>query len=493
MFSELINGTQFTSDIANETMSAISWSRYSNYGRDVTLISTLRALIFPRLNEGERLYVYLRNQFASQSTINAYDKETIVNYFYPNDIKSVTNGSEDPVFSWVKVSRYEKDGLDFLSENFLSVHPDYVEVKKVSLFFKKSFRVLCYIRPSTKDVVLFTSNVDSEGYHFIQCAIPAMFPWYFRDNQLSEDEINLLKSLEGDEADKYKECLSILAEKYNFRDQYIRSKLNNVENYIDTQRSAGLRNLISSRRSDIKSYSEYIATAMREIGQANDELFSIDERLNNKTDDSEMIEYFCCNKNIHLAEVEIPEIYFVATGYLEYYDKDLAIRVINNPNSIAYKYSGSYYNISMCESIKKLLTEIFIKETARIKVCAKFYMDINGWANAVDHADFSTYDFYTDYIPNEHIQRYACMGSYSQIVSSLMREKKYIEAIEQCMASCRSLNFGDSTVISSIMRTYFYEPDSFYRCIELNDGTTMTIKEALKWASSIGEENQSNE
>lgn len=493
MFCEFINNTQFTSEIANQIMSSISGSPYGCAIRDRTLISTLRALIFPRLDKEEELYIYIRNQYAAQTTINAYDKETIVNHFYPKDIKTVATGSNASIFSWVTISRFEKDGLDFIDENFLSVHPDYVEVKKVSLFFKKNFRVLCYIRPSTKDVVLFTGDVGIEGYHFIQCAIPAMFPWYFRDNELSEEEIDLLKSLENTDSYKYKECLNKLANKYDFRDRYIRDRLGNVENYIDTQRSNDLKNNIATYTRDLEQYSRYIASAMRNIERAKDELFSIDERMNNKSEDSEIVEYFCCNRNIHLAEVDMPSIYFVTTGYLEYYDKDLATRVINNPNSIAYKYGGSYYEISMCESVKKLLTEIFIKETARIKVCAKFLIDITGYVEAIPGEDFSRYDFYTDYIPNEHIQRYSCMGTYSQIVSNLMREKKYIEAIEQCMASCRSLNFGDSTVISSIMRTYFYEPDSFYRCIELNDGTTMTIKEALKWASSIGEENQSNE
>ena len=55
------------------------------------------------------------------------------------------------------------------------------------------------------------------------------------------------------------------------------------------------------------------------------------------------------------------------------------------------------------------------------------------------------------YIPNPHIDRYSCLGNYERTMNERLMENDAIGAIEQCISSCKSLNFSDSTVMEVLM------------------------------------------
>ena len=87
-------------------------------------------------------------------------------------------------------------------------------------------------------------------------------------------------------------------------------------------------------------------------------------------------------------------------------------------------------------------------------------------------------------MPNTHIDRFSCMGSYQNTINRMLKENDYISAIEQCVASCKSLNFADSTVMSEFMcRMYGLQGHTNVnnRCLELPNGQIVTPKEAADW------------
>ena len=75
------------------------------------------------------------------------------------------------------------------------------------------------------------------------------------------------------------------------------------------------------------------------------------------------------------------------------------------------------------------------------------------------------------------------MGNYSATINQLLKDNDYIGAIEQCIASCKSLNFGDSTVMEEFMLRLYGISDQHVniRCIELPNGEVVTPKNAVKW------------
>ena len=82
-------------------------------------------------------------------------------------------------------------------------------------------------------------------------------------------------------------------------------------------------------------------------------------------------------------------------------------------------------------------------------------------------------------MPNPHINRYSCLGNYVRTINELLKDRNYIGAIEQCSASAKSLNFGDSTVMHEFMRFMYSSGNRTF--IELSDGTTVSPINAIKW------------
>ena len=84
-------------------------------------------------------------------------------------------------------------------------------------------------------------------------------------------------------------------------------------------------------------------------------------------------------------------------------------------------------------------------------------------------------------MPNPHIDRYNCLGNYERTINSMLLEHNYIGALEQCVASCKSLNWGDSTVMHVFMDTMYGSGHYNNQCIELPDGNIVNPKDAIKW------------
>ena len=59
----------------------------------------------------------------------------------------------------------------------------------------------------------------------------------------------------------------------------------------------------------------------------------------------------------------------------------------------------------------------------------------------------------------------------------MLRKRNYIAAVEQCVASCKSLNWGDSTVMESFMNSFW----DGTKCIELPDGSVVNAEQAVRW------------
>ena len=169
----------------------------------------------------------------------------------------------------------------------------------------------------------------------------------------------------------------------------------------------------------------------------------------------------------------------------------MAEQIINRATSFVYRPDGgSGHTGAAAEKMKKLMTEIFVSEEPRlrIRVCASYRFDLNGSVAPNGHRDFGAE--YGDYLPNPHINDYNCMCNYTTTINRLLRNHDYIGALEQCVASCKSLNWGDSAVMTSFMRSMWGNGNN-NRCIELPDGRIVKPNEAISWLEQ--QETQANE
>ena len=114
-------------------------------------------------------------------------------------------------------------------------------------------------------------------------------------------------------------------------------------------------------------------------------------------------------------------------------------------------------------------------------MCCAYQFDLNGRVRGLSGHNYG-YEF-RECTPNTHIDRYSCMGNYERTINELLKNHNYIGAIEQCVASCKSMNFADSPVMQEFMsRLYGLSGSNVnIRCIELPDGRVVEPKEAIEW------------
>ena len=129
--------------------------------------------------------------------------------------------------------------------------------------------------------------------------------------------------------------------------------------------------------------------------------------------------------------------------------------------------------------MEKLLNAIFVDQTLKIRFCAAYYFDMNGSVTPQHSHRFGPE--FQGYKPNPHIDRYTCMGNYKPAINTALRKRDYVTALEQCVASAKSLNFHDSTVMEEFISQFTSNGGSSYKAIELPDGTIVSPKEAVKW------------
>jgi hypothetical protein len=119
---------------------------------------------------------------------------------------------------------------------------------------------------------------------------------------------------------------------------------------------------------------------------------------------------------------------------------------------------------------------IFIDQSVKLRFCAKYSFRMGVGVEPEAHSEYGPE--YDGYMPNPHINDWSCMGNYKPIINEMIRDNNYIGALEQCIASCRSLNLHDSTVMCTFMENMYR---SRTKCIELPNGEVVDSKAAIKY------------
>lgn len=481
MFKQVIRNTQLTTDAANSFFQHIFGESFQ---QDVSFVSTLRALVAPRMKEGESITLGFYQSNYSASYLGNYPAKTAavrdicdLEYCDPGRIiiHNFYNTSQDSNYAW----------MELMKSTLTSVYPDWHRLDKVTDFFKKTFYALCFINPEKKSVIVFVDNMDIRKMHYLQCSIFAFLPWYF-DPKLgvSKVEMELIESLREKTPTKYEDCIARIAEQYDFRTARIRQLLAGFETRYESMEYDKVRREIQRCIEYIDSLNDKIGSYLRTKNDLEIRLLGLETKIANGSDESEIMDYFLCNDKLILESVTNDSMVFVVKTYLEYFDEDLAERVIRNESSYVYRPNGrGCNNIIPAEDMRMLMTAIFLDQKLRVRFCAAYKFNMNGSVSAMGSHIFGAEC--RDCTPNTHIDRYTCLGNYSMSINELLKRHDYIGAIEQCSASCKSLNFNDSPVMQEFMRSMYgisdYQDRINTRCIELPDGTVVTPVDAINW------------
>ena len=476
MFRTCVSQTPFTSEAANDMFQNIQGQDYRS---DRSFLSTLRAMLFPRMKPEDRLNLYFfeDSRYTAEYVRSKGDLQfcrgIASNWWTSNEntknyviVHSITGSAENT-----------EACFNALSNKFSEVCKNYQRIDKVTAFYKPHFKVLCFINPNTRVVVFYVENLDMKKLHFLQVVVPVVFPWYInKEAPLTPDEVALSKSFASSSADDYRAFLAKMAEKYDFRTARIKKYLTGYEKRIVDQQIRAEQGRISDIDRNIRDLTDRISSNLRDRDNANIRLLGL--QANQHGEESELMDYFLCNKAVDIRSLSGNTITFVVKSYLDYFDRDCAERMIGRGDNYISRHAPSD---EAYENMKKLLTEIFVnpEPRLRIRICAAYYLNIpDNACSYMEDYDFSESDGDLTYMPNPHIQEYGCLGNYRQEINDALIRGDYITAVEQCVSSCGSLNWADGAVMGAFVQNMYNSRNAF---IELPDGSIVTVAKAIEW------------
>ncbi len=478
MFNKKIRETPLTRGIANEFF-MIQGDSFDN---DRSFLATLRALLHRR-SHGAAITLSIPS-FTTSGLGGCTFTDPLPVF---NTVSPLPIGANCILVRYLVGSPEENATILNVYDNpdtgFTKSYPNFHEAKDLRLFVQRRGKLNArfYINEQDKETLVICDGLTLCNYHLLQSLTPRLFPWFFTEAPLDEAEVSLLDALTYRTATEYERILSALAERIDFREQVIKNVIGDFEKIGRREEMQRTKVEIDRYRQELdalnRRYNEYLAR----IDDMNIQLIGQEMALEAASDGSELIEYFTCNRNLMPVRVKNRKLEFTVKTFFGIFDPDQYRTYIRNTTSFLYRgydYRPQFADVAVR---RKMLDAIFADEPIlKVKMCANYVIDLRGYASAYDGYTYG--DEFIDYIPNPHIQHFACLGNYKQYINKMIQDGNLIGAVEQCIASARSLNFAESHTVRYFLNDVF---TSTHRIIRLPDGRDVTTIEALDYLNSL--------
>ena len=325
--------------------------------------------------------------------------------------------------------------------------------EKISALIKQKSNIESILasKESENCAVVFIKSSDMRFYHMIIAFISILFPWYFKDSPVSEDEKLIIQTLNKTSKDdfvfKIQEILKPMAAEFR------KLTLCNILKSIHQQKI----------RQGLKATEQY--------DQA----------------EQEFVDYIATDKRIYDMKVDGNSLTFNVASIISAYDVDAwkSYAVRTGEGSIL----DGKYGIPLLEVFKtrqnraKLLNNIF-SESPIIAVKTSGHFKINfetndGQAPRNYRFDNGDSPIFRDRLCNPHLYNFGCMGHRrTEIIREELRNRNYIGAFAAMSASVENINMSE---VSQNLRPFLGWILSTDKKIILNleTGEDMTPEEAL--------------
>lgn len=471
MFSQRVS-TQFNGELADRMFPYVDGSD----GYDGALISVLRATLHDKIGE-DTLYVTKWNFDRSDDDRSKEAFKSIIE-----------NDNTFTVINYEDNSRFP----DWLLKNFeeATAETKWVRIKRVTSFYDKLFDVACYVNEEMKSTVLMICRTDVSRIHYVTAAIFAMLPWYYipkkdgAESNVTKEDLALVQAMREVSSDKFLAAIAVFEAKYDFYTPKLESLGDVEEEWRERE--------VNEMRSRVANITERMNRMYRDLAEFAKQKQTIERNLvgwmigEKRETEYSVKQYLIDNaKKVHMISKDESCMVLQFMQDLVYFDDELAENFYNGSRDPlrAYRSSGAVLTV---EEMKAVFKAIFIDKVATLKFAAGYRLNIG--ASRVDAMDSFNFDYAAvNCFPNPHINRYQCIGGYEQAFIKCMETANYVGALEQCAASCASLNFGDGTVMEYFIKQFY---QCKQRCITMNgvDYTPKEVADVLK-KESEGKEN----
>lgn len=466
----MINLSRITASRFNSIFSN-GWSPGNGYlsnQEDCTLLATVRYLQLKRcggdLTAIEPFQIISRAvSSAAWNALNTPEKDLSENYFPSNSltINTTINGA------------FPQDAAYCNGWTLLNSAP-----YPVSPFLSKISETRVYIDPSKKRATIFVKRCNARWEQALCSILFRVLPWFFNE-ELSAQDKEFFKKINESNAEAVSNEINAELNKYDM-EKYITEKFFDGfggdwhVRMIDKAKSrlGQLQDILRDYERTLRTKEAEYATQLLELTAL--ESIDVSETCNIKD---------CLDRNPEFQIEELRDeydrktvIYSVKTT-LEYFDSDEFERIVNQPRS---------YFTHATPRVQRVLKSLFLDLKGKLRVMSRFSFDSEfrlepmhiGWQITSRESCF----------PHPHLAFYGCLGDNRQAIGNYIRRCEWDMAIEQTAAATKNLNFGDQTVMDTLIREMEVIFDT-RKCIDYED-EIMTPAEYLKRITD--EETQTN-
>lgn len=477
MFSKEITGLTLTNEIASCLFQNISGD---NFRDDESFVATLRALLYSRVPKEESITLRYHTSRYDTGSLDGTTPGDCVRAFLRDT--PVMKGGRGIllIHSFEGTDEGNTGSLRMLEEGVPKTLAGYKLLADLSSWLESEpkIRAKVYVNEEQRNTIVFTEKMSMKRWHMLASLISRYFPWYFDKNPMTDEEVEIVKTLTKRYAPNFEAKIQEFAKRFDFRSQIIRNKLTGFETQFDRRKLESVRTQITNTDRQIQELENRFSSYYKQMNDLRVQESGLLDKINGVGEESsELLDYFLCNNTLQLMSVYDGQIEFVVTTTVANFDPDSAEAIIANNRSYIY---GSIRNEELTKArVKRLMTEVFLKETMKIRICAAYRLNFdNGTYAGISGYEFPR-DIIMDHTPNQHIQGYHCLGGNEATIRSSMRSHDYVGAVAACVQSAKSVNIQESATTGRMMDELF--SNRIGKVIEMPDGSTKTPLEAVLW------------
>lgn len=476
MFSKEICNLTLTSDIAEDVFPNIIGR---TYGNDNTFLATLRALLASRMASDDTLCLDVR-----VGSNRSFDLSNLSDIEVFNALVGLVENNTILVYGLNGTETWNNTALKSLESVFDSMK-NFVALKDIGIFVQRTANavVRVYVDEENHSVVVFVVDMNVKLWHYVQSFIPRYFPWYYKDNPITDDEKLLARSLTLKTSKTYEQLIENYADKFDFRNRRITKLIGGIEKRTKLKQIENVKAEITNQEANIERHQKTYLQMIENLQNLRIRESGLKWQMEHGADDSELVDYFVHNQHLDIVSASNNRIEIIVGTTIECYDPELFERMERNPDSFLYTgYKVTNPVFTDIKARKKLIDALFGDDAIMgIKVCAYYKLDLSGSVSTVKQYAYPK-PKYEHFLTNPHFYFFACLGTYDVYINDALRKGDYVYAVEQCVLSAKTINLteGEQTV-APFMGLLF---NSNKEIILMPDGTSCTPEAAYNWLIS---------
>lgn len=430
----------------------------ANFQDDKSLAETVNALLYDRIGEESFCadYAYCSLDAAKFRASTWMVENNNLLYLFLHDETELNDFR-----IWAKTE---------LNTPFVKV----LERQSSEIRSRTGFSCSFYVREDDLAALVVCLEPDLKKWHMLQGFFFRLFRTLFVARPLTDAEKHLLMSLSGSSLTAYASAAKQLADRRDLNLLKLRSELKEVRRFTYKRAIDSATNLLQQLDNELASLNRRYEQAMKDIEMATIRLEGAKALAEKQDDSDELFEYFRDNDQIAKITVDGSVIEIVIKTYLDLYDPDLYRDLAASGNIFRFNDGRSE------EEHKLLMDAIFGVEPAfRIRMCGYYRLNMNGTVSSQSGYKYDCIPECRDHMPNPHLQRHECLGSYQPEIQSCLRAGNVVGAVEQCIASCMSVNLGETSMTFGPMIHYLFNSNKAF--LHRDDGVDMTVTEAIAY------------